>query len=171
MYKICSGMILIVLLVLSFPGMGSSQDTVTLNDLVEKGKELDGKTLTVQGEAIGEALERGAYAWVNINDGTNAMGIWMKIEDAKKLAFYGDYKHKGDTLRVTGIFNRACKEHGGDMDIHADTVAVVANGYYAREEMSIQKIIAGAVLLILALIAAGAYFFGRKGFNAKKANI
>lgn len=150
--KIIKTLILTVSLLFCLSGGVLAADVVELNQLVENAEAMDGQTVTVTGEAIGEAMERGDHAWVNINDGTNAMGIWMPLDDAQRIKLLGDYKHIGDQLQVTGVFNRACAQHGGDVDIHSDSVKVVKSGYATAESVSAPKIIIGLVLVCLALV-------------------
>jgi len=157
MSKTFAGIILILFIAILCPGIGRAADITGLNELVENGKAFDGKNVTVQGEALGEAMERGEYAWVNISDPTNIMGVWMKVKDAEKIAFFGDYKHKGDIIKISGKFHRACKEHGGDMDIHSVTVEIIEKGHFIIEEVGTRKITVGIVLTILTLIIAGFY--------------
>lgn len=82
----------------------NAEETIGINDLINNAETYDKQTVVVEGEAIGEVLERGDYAWVNINDGTNAIGIWMTETEAKTIETFGDYKHIGDTLKITGVF-------------------------------------------------------------------
>lgn len=160
MDKIAKVMLLTVGLLLFFTIEATAIDTIELNQLVENAVVMDGQTVIVKGEAIGEVLERGDYAWVNINDKTNAMGIWMKSEDAKKINVFGDYKHIGDTVKVTGVFNRACVEHGGDMDIHSDSVLIEEAGYTTEETISYNKIFIGVGLVLTASIM-GVFYLRR----------
>lgn len=153
--------ILIILFVFTtlLTGVVNGTSYIEINELIENTKESDKKEVTIQGEAIGEVLERGKYAWVNINDGTNAIGVWLKIEDANKIKSFGDYKHKGDIVKVTGIFSRACTEHGGDIDIHNISLEIVEKGYTIRETVAQPKIILTLILNIIAVIVA--YFYYR----------
>lgn len=143
---------LTVSLLFCLNGSVLAADVIELNRLVENAEAMDGQTVTVSGEAIGEAMERGDHAWVNINDGTNAMGIWMTLEEAQQIKVFGDYKHLGDQLQVTGVFNQACAQHGGDVDIHSDSMAVVTAGYATAEAVPALKIVIGLVLVCLALV-------------------
>ena len=127
-------------------------NTYSLNDLIENGKEFDKKEVTVKGEAIGEALERKDYTWININDTTNAMGVYMTKENANKVKIYGGYSKIGDTIQVSGNFNRACKEHGGDMDIHAKKVELVKKGEILNQTFPKDKVYIAAVSLIMVAI-------------------
>ena len=158
MSKTFAGIILILAIAIFCPAIGYAQEIIPLNELVENGKAFDGKNVTVQGEALGEAMERGEYAWVNISDPTNIMGVWMKKEDAEKIAFFGDYNHKGDIIKVSGAFHRACAEHGGDMDIHGIAVEIAEQGYPVKEEVETRKIVVGVVLTLIALCIAGIYY-------------
>lgn len=150
--KIIKPLLLTVSLLFCLNGNVLAADVIDLNRLVENAELMDGQTVTVSGEAIGEAMERGDHAWVNINDGTNAMGIWIPLDDIQSIKVFGDYKHLGDQLQVTGVFNRACDQHGGDVDVHSDSIAVVAAGYATVESVPALKIIIGLVLVCLASV-------------------
>jgi hypothetical protein len=102
--------------------------TISSADLIAKAKDLNGKQVVYSGEVIGDVMKRGDFAWVNINDGANAIGIWINSGMAAEIRLTGDFKHTGDLVDVTGIFNRACVEHGGDMDIHAQTLSLKRSG-------------------------------------------
>jgi len=138
---------------------------ISINDLINNTKAYDTQTVTVEGEAIGEALERGDHAWVNINDGSNAIGIWMTAADANAIKTYGDYKHIGDTLRVTGVFSRSCAEHGGDIDIHCSSIEIIKSGHDVKIKTSNLEIIIAFILLCVAAALSYIYF---KNFKIKK---
>lgn len=129
----------------------------TINDLVEGAKKLDGQEVTIQGEAIGERMDRGEFSWVNVNDGTNAIGVWIKRSDAKTIAYYGDYKNKGDIVEITGLFNRACKEHGGEADLHNTSLYIVEVGHQVKESISSAKIITTVIITALGMISLMLY--------------
>jgi len=101
---------------------------VSSSDLIANAKEFNGKTVKFAGEVIGDVMRRGDHAWVNVNDGTNAIGIWMPASLAADIHTEGNFKQTGDYVEVTGIFNRACIEHGADMDIHAIELQVIKPG-------------------------------------------
>lgn len=132
--------------------------TVKINDLVEKAKEYDGKTITLEAEAIGEVLERGDHAWININDKSNAIGVYVPIAEAKKITFFGDYAHTGDTLIITGVMRNACVEHGGELDVHAETITVVRLGSSTARPVNVVKIASFGLLALLAGLL-GLYFY------------
>jgi hypothetical protein len=125
---------------------------IDINELIENAKKLDGEEVVIQGEAIGERMDRGNYSWININDGTNAIGIWLKERDADKVLYYGNYKNIGDTLKITGIFNRACMEHGGEADFHSVSIEIVEEGYQNKEQIASVKIISAAILMPFAFL-------------------
>lgn len=119
------------------PAVGSAE-------LVERPATWDGRVIEFTGEAIRESMVRGDRAWIHINDdayatmeprlrGTLAgynsgMGVWTDAEEAEAIGVFGDYRHRGDLVRVEGVFNAACARHGGDMDIHAGRLDVVSEG-------------------------------------------
>ncbi|MGL5348794.1 MAG: hypothetical protein ACRDA3_15705 [Peptostreptococcaceae bacterium] len=136
----------------------------SINDLIENGKDFDKNNISITGEAIGEALDRGEYTWININDTTNAIGIYMSTSDAKNVANYGGFNKIGDTIEVKGIFNRACKEHGGDMDIHAKSVDIIKQGNKVDTKIDLNKIMLLVLSTVILLILAIIY---RKNINNK----
>ncbi|MBP1754378.1 MAG: hypothetical protein H6Q59_776 [Firmicutes bacterium] len=146
MQKLAKAIIILLVILSTNTLPAKAATTVSVNDLIEHAKELDGQKLTIQGEAIGEALERGEYSWININDGTNAIGVWVSRSDAEKVTSYGNYKNSGDIIQTTGMFHRACKEHGGEADFHADTITVIKRGHPVKEELPISKRIGIGVL-------------------------
>ncbi len=116
-------------LMLGLPACALAGDgAVSSTDLIEDAKALDGQTVVYVGEVIGDVLPRGDHTWLNISDGTNAIGVWVEAQALEPVPTPGRYGQQGDTVRVTGVFYRACREHGGDMDIHAITVELVAKG-------------------------------------------
>lgn len=143
----------------------AKEEVTEINTLVENTKAYDQQVVTIQGEAIGEVLERGEYSWVNISDGTNAIGIWMKTTDADTIKYFGDYKNIGDTVKVTGVFSRDCTEHGGDVDIHCASYEIVKEGSVVISKISHSKALTAAILLISAALAT---FFYNKVIRKKK---
>lgn len=162
MCKIFKNTTLILFIMTLFSGVCEAVQYTTLNDLVENGKQMNNKKITVKAEAIGESMKRGNFAWINVNDTTNSMGIWMKKEDSDKVKVFGDYKHKGDIIEISGIFNRACSEHGGDMDIHADDVKIMKKGFETVEIIHNDKKIVAGILSVIACILIGYYYMFAK---------
>ncbi|MBU0686478.1 MAG: DNA-binding protein [Candidatus Margulisbacteria bacterium] len=123
--------------------------TVDSSYLIDNEQILDGKTVEFNGEVIGNVMKRGKYAWVNVSDRYNAIGIFMPNEMADKIKQAGSYNFKGDTVTVIGVFHRACKQHGGDLDIHADSLEIVAPGH-----QTVHPIKATRVILLFFTMAA-----------------
>ncbi len=152
-----------------------SPNTVPSTELVEQPKQHDGTTVEFTGEAIGESMVRGDYAWLHLNDdayylknveegaklgGYNTgMPVWLPATETRAITYFGDYKHEGDVVAVTGIFNAACPQHGGDMDIHATSLVVVSVGHPAADPVTLGKV---AWAVALALVALLLYFAQRR---------
>lgn len=135
----------------------SAASITGINDLIEKSSDFNGTEVTIQGEAIGEALERGDHAWINISDGANAIGVWVDRWEMEQIKVYGDYKHKGDIVKVTGIFYQACTEHGGDVDIHCTNLQEIEAGYTVKEAVKHSYVITAAVLTAITAAVLIAY--------------
>jgi hypothetical protein len=123
-----------------FWAVNSFAETVSSTELINKAKDYDGKTVVYQGEVIGEVMARGEYAWVNLNDGKNALGIWIRKDLVGQIANTGSYKVIGDTVEVTGVFHRSCLAHGGDLDIHAESLRLIENGNRVRQHLSSRRL-------------------------------
>ena len=103
---------------------------VSSSELIDNTQNYDGKTIIYSGEAIGEIMIRGEYAWVNLHDGQQAIGIWLPKKLAETILYMGSYKTKGDWIEITGTFHRVCKEHAGELDIHATSLKRIHDGYF-----------------------------------------
>ena len=124
-------------------------------ELIERARELDGREVEFVGEAIGESMRRGEHVWLNLLDAGGAIGIWASRADLPAIRHFGTAAARGDTLRVRGIFHRSCPEHGGDLDIHAVALEVVARGELTQETLHPGRLALAAGLLL----AAAAVFF------------
>ena len=139
--------ITIVLLLILGPRPLFASPRLSSSELIKNAQEYDGKLITYSGEAIGDVMRRGQFVWVNINDGQYAIGVWMGANLAKEIKFTGSYKSLGDTLEVTGVFHRACLEHGGDLDIHAQALRKTGSGRIAKDKLDFNKIRLSLILL------------------------
>jgi hypothetical protein len=144
---------LIIILILTSPLSihAKADSAVSINDLIENAAKYDGQEVTINGEAIGDRMDRGNDSWINVNDGSNAIGIWLSNSEADKVHYFGDYKYIGDTLKITGTFHRACREHGGEADFHAASLDIIKSGHRVKENISLVKIISTVILLPVAL--------------------
>lgn len=145
--RILIGICLIVALFNCSPSLA-----VTGNELVENAHLYDGKTVIYEGEAIGDIMVRnGKHAWVNVNDGTYAIGVFGDKNLIKKIKRAGSYRYIGDTVRIKGIFHRACAEHGGDLDIHAQELSVIKPGKKIEHPIRREKV-AIAIMLFVGVV-------------------
>lgn len=120
---------------------------ISSSELISNAKQYDGKSVVYAGEVIGEVMVRGKYAWINVKDSKNAIGVWMPRDLTRDILFTGSYKFKGDEVEISGIFHRSCQEHGGDLDIHAQDLRRVNIGYLVPEKLNFNKIKAVLILL------------------------
>lgn len=133
--------------VVIFLAMGRWCEAASSQELITEAKLFDGAHVLYGGEIIGEALRRGDHAWLNVYDGNNAIGVWVPGALLQNVKHTGGYKWLGDRIRVHGIFHRACPEHGGALDIHAQDLLVVEPGQPLIENLSSRKILILVALL------------------------
>jgi len=151
-FAFCFVILIFAFCILPFNGYA---EPITSTDLINNAKEYDARIVTYAGEVIGDIMPRGDHAWINVNDGKNAIGIWIEKKLAQDISFAGSYKSQGDRVEVKGVFHRACIQHGGDLDIHAQTIRQISSGGIVQERISVGKrnlvfLLSG--LLCLALI-------------------
>ncbi|MCU0666727.1 MAG: DNA-binding protein [Candidatus Omnitrophica bacterium] len=125
---------------------------LTSMDLINNAKEYEGKIVSYKGEVIGDIMIRKDYAWVHVNDGVIAIGIWVPKAMVQNIQFAGDYQKKGDIVEVSGTFHRACREHGGDLDIHASGIIKIASGSPITHPLSRKKVNIAVYSLVLVLL-------------------
>lgn len=135
-----------------------AEESLSSSDLISKAKDYNEKTVVYEGEVVGEIMARGSHAWLNCNDGSSALGIWAP-KDLIGNFFTGNFKTTGDTIRVTGIFNRACAEHGGDLDIHASSITILKSGNKIDHPVTKRT---ADIALILSIAALTAILLQRK---------
>ena len=165
MKKIISLLLVLIVFSISISILAAGTE-VTSTDLIEKAKEYDGQTVTYKGEIIGDIMNRGEYAWINISDGSNAIGIYVLSSSLDGITMAGNYGSKGDVVTVTGVYHRACADHGGDLDIHASTIALLEKGGIIDEPHDLTKEIIATVLFVAACIAT--VFVAKKVILKKK---
>jgi hypothetical protein len=140
----------VLLYTLHFTHCAAFARPVPGSELIENAQAYDGKTVVYAGEVIGDIMQRGNFAWVNVNDGRNAIGVWIEaslLKDAPLTA--GNYRSSGDIIEVSGIFHRACPEHGGDLDIHAVQAQKIAPGRHNPEFFNLNTGKRNAVIVLL----------------------
>jgi hypothetical protein len=144
-------------------GTARAEDTVQISSLIENMQKYDGRVVTIQGEAIGDFMVRGVNAWITVNDdayskasieeggelvgmSNSGIGVWIPEQQGRQIGTFGGWKNKGTIVRVTGVFHRACPEHGGDTDIHADLVEVIQQGHPFSKPFKWAELIAIIIL-------------------------
>ncbi len=128
-------------------------DPVSSRQLIEHSREYDGKPVEFRGELIGESMRRGEHLWINVSDGDSAIGVWVPRSAVPAVRYFGAYSVRGDTVLVRGLFHRSCPEHGGDMDIHAEAITIVAPGETVSHLLKPAAMAWASGLCALALLA------------------
>jgi len=154
-FVICAYFVICALTFVIQPSNSFAQ-SISSTELINNAKLYDGKIIAYEGEVIGDIMKRGQFAWINLNDGKNAIGIWVNKDLTREILLSGSYRYRGDWIEVTGVFHRACLEHGGDLDIHAQALRKINNGRLIVERANLEKrnfflILSGVLCLILIL--------------------
>jgi hypothetical protein len=142
-------------------------EEVSSEDLIERMDEYDGREVIFRGEAVGDVMVRGDYAWITVNDdhysrealheagklrgGNSGIGIWLPAAEAEQVTVVGRYGTVGDYVEVRGVFNADCVEHGGDVDIHATFLEVLEPGRQLDISPGWELYVAAALSIIFVL--------------------
>ena len=133
-------------------------EEVGSNTLIEQAKAYDGREVVFSGEVIGDILNTGDHVWLNISDGSNAIGVWVEKAMAGDIQIAGRYSQHGDTVQVAGTYHRACPDHGGDLDIHAQSVTLTQRGYPVSHPVLWWKAVLAIALTLFALACVAITF-------------
>lgn len=132
-----------------------------INDLIEEAKNWDQTDVEIQGEVIGDVFRQKEFSWVNINDGSNVIGVWTPYHFLKGIT-PGDYRKTGTFVRVKGRFHRACRIHQGETDIHAVSMEIVQEAKPRRHKVQRVRvwwlILLGIVAIVISLDRRGRVF-------------
>jgi len=96
---------------------------------------------------------RGEYGWVNLSDGSNAIGIYAFSQKLGQIKHLGRYEIAGDRVRITGIFYDACPVHSGETDIHASSVEIIKAGSVVYEILDRSRLKLSLELALLVMLA------------------
>jgi hypothetical protein len=153
--KILQGLLLISIFVLTVsirqPVWAETLPAVDAASLIERAKELNGSEVQYSGEVIGDIMARGDHYWINVLDHGTAIGVWITASQRELIEKVGRYGSIGDQVTVVGQFNRACSQHGGDLDIHATTLVVNQTGYTIEQTVSGSRLLVAMIILVAAL--------------------
>jgi len=154
MKKYCLAILLVLVLRNAF-----AQTVITSAELIVKERFYDGQNIFFEGEVIGDIMNRGSFSWINVNDGNNAVGIWINTDLVKDIRFTGSFKNTGDKVRIKGVFNRNCPQHGGDLDIHAEELSIICIGHKNQQNIDTEKVKVVKRLTITLIIVVIVWIF------------
>ena len=136
---------------------------MTVADLTAAHISLDGTLVTFSGEAIGEALgSHDDWKWVNVLGEAVAIGVVVPSEWVDRIDRFGDYHDNGTRVQVVGTLNIACDEHGGDLDVHADSFEVIEVGSDREHDVPTERLVVAVILGAAAVALAGLYSYLRR---------
>jgi len=140
-------------------------EKISIKELLENSSRYNNKRVVVEGEAVGSVLRaKKGTCWININDGTQTIGVNILCRELDKVSFTGRYKRKGDKLRVEGVFLDSGNERFYEAGILGIGVSVVESGYASVDIVSEKKLRIARLLGIISLLLSLAYII-KKGLS------
>lgn len=149
-------------------GAGDEPATVSSGDLLRCPTAYDGRLVRYEGEAVGEVLERGDHAWVQLNDdvyseraplpqqssyagGNSGISARVPPGQADDIELTGGPRVRGDIVAVVGRFHRALPGSAEAMAIAAQRVQRIAAGEPIDQPVLADRRIAALALAALAI--------------------
>jgi len=134
----------------------STDNIYNVKEVVNNINELEGYKIKIRGEAIGDILDRkNGYGWVNINNNGSAIGVWASMDELNKIKNLGKYNQKGDILVVTGVANKTCDMHDGELDFHAVDVQIEKEGIKRNDVVDSKLFFIFRLLVLPTIIILG----------------
>jgi len=149
-----------ILLILVAPVVTNATDKIysagELIKTVVENPSIDGRPIILEGEIISEPIERNDGCWVNVTDGSIAIGVFFKdCSQTKQVKFWGQHLVRGDIVRIEGKVYKADKETNGELDIQGETLDVVEPGYPTEESIPTWKFLLSVGFCTIALLFIG----------------
>ena len=141
----------------------------SIYELTVADASYQGNTVQVLGEVVGDSInaeEDPGKVWITLesheaND-ESSISVLVNKSTVALIDTYGGYNRTGTTLQVRGTFYLACPSHEGIMDIHAESVTLVAKGSETHEEFNLADFRFGAAFVVIGLVLALVYHFLRE---------
>ena len=152
--KVYSPLLLLIML-MAFPtnafAQGQELDIAKVGalKLINNAKTYDEHEVEITGELVGDVMIRGDHAWISILEEGTVVSAWIDTSLLPSGANIGRYAMRGDTVKLRGIFHRACPEHGGDLDIHAKALELVSKGAIIDHPVDTRMVLISLTLLVI----------------------
>ncbi|MDR0349926.1 MAG: hypothetical protein LBH64_00030 [Coriobacteriales bacterium] len=149
-----AALVLITMLALLMvqPRVALAEPNTTIVGLTNAGQQLEGQSVTFQGEVVGDILnaEEG-YKWLMLQDGGASISVLVAEHEISKVTRLGRYGQIGTRLEVSGRFRTDCPDHDGLTDVHATKLVVIDEGSVSESRFVARELEVGALLIIVGL--------------------
>ncbi len=128
---------------------------VTVGELAAVPAELDGATVSFEGEVVGDCIDatEAEYVWITMSDGSGDVTVYLSRDYLDEIEYFGSYAYEGTQLEVMGEYHVACSQHDGSSDVHVTSVMdVVSSGGAQEHPVNPLFLIAGAALIAVAVV-------------------
>ena len=112
----------VVLAFIFFAGKGYSQ---AVESILKHKDFFDRKSVSVEGEVVGDIIKRGNHSIVNLKDGSFFIGLVLTPEQVHSIEFTRTSQSRGDLVKAEGIFYKEYPELSGESIISVKDLVVV----------------------------------------------
>lgn len=141
----------------------------SIYELTQADTSFQGNTVQIVGEVVGDCIiaeEDPEKRWITLeaieDEYESSISVLVDENSISLIDMYGGYNRKGTTLQVRGTFYLACPSHEGIMDIHAESVTLVARGSETKDVFRFENFIFGGVLILSGLVLTLVYRYLRE---------
>ena len=139
---------------------------------------LDGQTLQIEGEVIGDMRHvdfDDSHYWITLQskekDKYNTITVYCSSVTTSMIDTYGAYGRRGTTLQIRGVFHIACPDHDGLPDFHAESTSVKAKGNTVNPPFSPDGLTIGIMMLLVGGVMIATYAVMAKKTKADREEI
>ena len=141
----------------------------SIYELAQADASHQGTTVQVIGEVVGDVVNAEQdpdKCWITLeaseDEYESSISVLVNRDVLGIIDTYGGYGRTGTILQVRGTFYLACPSHEAIMDIHADSVAIVAKGVTTTSELNFADFKWGAILVGIGLALTLLYRYLRE---------
>ncbi len=128
----------------------STYSSVDIHALLSAGTRQNDREVVFTGEATGSPIIADAnHVWVNVKNGGAMVGVYMDAQLAEQITHYARYEHTGDMITVQGVYHLACADHNGELEVHAESIEVNAQGESWASTVSPAMYVFGILFIVL----------------------
>ncbi|MBQ9069695.1 MAG: hydrolase, partial [Eggerthellaceae bacterium] len=141
----------------------------SIYELTQADATYQGSTVQIVGEVVGDVIraeEDEGKRWITLEaieeEYESSISVLVDESAVNLIDTFGGYNRKGTTLQVRGTFYLACLSHEGILDIHAESVTLVARGSTTTDEFDLKMFVPAIIFCAIGVLVMLLYRYLRE---------